>query len=290
MKKLTFILVTLFVSITLNAQELIAEYPLYQNGKDVTGNNTDMTIMHAPFQYEAIYSNGLYYGSHADGSHIQSPIIENFDFENFSFSLNFKIDEYSEGQMPVIMCGSGWRWLSVIIEDSMIGMVANDGADIVMSEFKIELDSWYLLGVSYNKTEGEAKIYLGGYLLKTLPVNELAHGDEASFVNSNGGIGITFKGYWRFFKIFNSEEAAGIDPGQLHKKVSITSFNQTIIVDVKDISDGNLLELFDLSGRKIGQYKLGSGENRILSPVSNEIIIVSVSNRLGQVVTKKISL
>jgi hypothetical protein len=289
MKKIfTIILLSMLTMVGLTAQELLAEYPLYQNGVDVTGNNTNMTILNAPFQYEAIYSNGIYNGNDPSGSLIQSPKINNFDFDNFSISIAFQIEEYPTGMMPVIMGGVAYRWMGVIIQDSLLGFTANDGSINEIGEKKVELNTWYDLVLAYNKTAGYAYVNLDGVNVLTVPVAELNTGDESVFVNLNGGIGLTFKGYWRFFKIFDSSGSANVHDQEFDNDIDIVSKNNQFIVNIDNNYNNVTLKLYDLSGKIAGEYNIQSGRNIVNYPSDNKILIAVFKTLDGRVASKKI--
>ena len=51
------------------------------------------------------------------------------------------------------------------------------------------------MSVTYNKADGEAKLYLDNVDVLTIEVDERVHGNDAHIVNSDGGSGFTYKGY-----------------------------------------------------------------------------------------------
>lgn len=286
-KVITISLFVLIAAFGANAQELLAEYPLYQNGKDVTGNNTDMTIINAPFQYEAIYSNGIYNGTDPSGSLIQTPLISDFNFDNFSLSLNFMIEDLDVA-MPIIVGGAGHSWIGAVFEFNKIGLLINDSL-VEMTDFEPEANTWYYLGLSYNKAEGYAYLHLNGYLLKSYAVEELYHDNESSFLNAHSHGELAYKGYWRFLKIFNSSEAAGVLNPSLEDDIAINSKKNRIIVDVSNNYNGITMNIFDLSGKVVGTYEMANGNNEIAYPSNSNIVIASFISKDGRVFNRKIT-
>jgi len=290
MKKLYSIVITLLVitQLNLNAQTLLASYPLTADGVDVTGNNTDMSISVAPFQNGGIYSNGIYYGNDPDnGSHIQSPQIADFDFDNLTVKVDFLLEEHTEFSMPIIMVGSSWRWLSAWMVEDKIALRVNNGSIQETSDVVVDLNQWHAVSVSYNKAEGKAMLYLNYELVLTLEVDELTHGENARVVNSDGGIGNTYKGYWRNLEVYNSSIVASVD-NQIMEDIEVNTFGDQLQVNIPFENNGISLQMFDLSGRNIGEYKLSQGTNSFSVPQGNNVIMVVLSDQKGNQSVRKL--
>lgn len=289
MKKLYFttIAIVLISFFNLNAQSLLAKYPLITDGIDITGNNTEMSISKAPFQNGGIYSNGIYSGDDTTGSYIQSPQIVDFDFDNLTIITEFLIEEHPEINEPIILIGSGWRWLSAWIEGNKIALKVNDGSFYEVSEVVINLNQWYTVAISYNKSEGKAKLHLDNELIITIEVEEITHGNDAFIVNSDGGIGKAYKGYWKNLEIHNSS-TLGIADNNRMENITVKTLGDQIQIDVPFENTGTSLQMFDISGRKIGEYKLVQGTNSFAVPKGNNIIMIVLNDQKGNRLARKL--
>lgn len=291
MKKLYSIVITLLVitNLNLNAQTLLASYPLTADGVDMTGNNSEMSISEAPFQNGGIYSNGIYYGNDPAGSHIQSPQIADFDFDNLTVKVDFFLEEHPEFSMPIIMCGTSWRWMSAWMFEDKIALKVNNGSIQETSEVVVDLNQWHTVSVSYNKAEGKAMLYLNYELVLTLEVAELTHGENARVVNSDGGIGNTYKGYWRNLDIYNSSVVASVD-NKIMESIDIKSLGGQVQINIPFDNNGIDLQMIDLSGRNIGEYKLSQGTNNIIVPQGNNVIMFVLTDQKGNQSVRKLGL
>lgn len=289
MKKIYFLAISiLLLSFSqLTGQTLLADYPLISDGVDITGNNGDMSISEAPFQNGGIYSNGIYYGNDPDGSHIQSPQIENFDFDNLTANIDFKLEEYPENRIPILMLGTSWRWLSAWMELDKIAIKVNNGSIYEISDVVVSLDEWHSLSLSYNKTEGKAKLFLNYELVLSVDVAELQHGDNARVVNSDGGSGIAYKGYWRNLKIYNSSVVAGISDQYLNE-INIHTVNGKLVVENPISRNPISMKVFDVNGRELADYKLTSGLSQFTLSCESQILLVVLTDESGNKITKKV--
>jgi len=289
MKKLYFLTIALAISslFNLNAQTLLAEFPLQSDGVDITGNNNDMTIQKAPFQNGGVYSNGIYYGNDTTGSHIQTPQINNFNFDDLAVRVDFLMEEYPEFEKPIIMVGTSWRWLSAWMEENKIGLRVNNGMIKDVSDVVVSLNEWHSVTVSYNKVEEKAWLHLDGSLILTLDVAELNHGENAIVVNSDGGIGNTYKGYWRNLEIHNSAIISGIGDKTIDN-ISVTARGSSLDVMVPD-GEGNIqLQVVDISGRQLGNYQLNEGSNSLNIESAKGLKVLVFKNQSGEQSVKKI--
>ena len=288
MKKLySIVIALLFITqLGLNAQTLLAEYPLVEDGVDATGKNTDMTISKASFQNDGIYSNGIYYGSDTTGSYISTPQIEGFNFDDLTIKVDFFIDEYPENNIPIIMAGTSWRWLSAWLDGDKIALKVNNGIFYVVSDVVIPLNQWQTVSISYSKAEGEAKLYLGSTLVVTIEVEEITNGGNARLVNSDGGIGKAYKGYWKNLKVYDAASVANIE-ANLMDNVSIKPLGNQIQIVVPFTSGDVNLQMFDMSGRNIGEFNLNQGKTFLNTPKGNNIIMFVLTDNKGNRLARK---
>ncbi len=291
MKKLYFFTIVLAIGtlFNLNAQTLLAEYPLVSDGVDITGNNGDMTILKAPFQNGGIYSNGIYYGSDTNGSHLQTTQINDFNFDDLAVRVDFQIEEYPEFEKPIIMLGTSWRWLSAWMEENKIGLRVNNGMIKDVSETVVSLNEWHTVTISYNKVEEKAWLHLDGSLILTLDVPELNHGENSSVVNSDGGIGESYKGYWKNLEIHNSAIISGID-NKSFDDIKLTARGSALDISIPEGNGNTKLQIFDVSGRLLGNYKLSEGFNSLDIESAKSLKVLVFSNQTGYKSVKKVIL
>ena len=291
MKKLYAIAISLLfvIQINLNAQTLLASYPLVADGIDVTGNNNELTIAKAPFQNGGIYSNGVYYGSDTTGSHIRSPQITDFDFDDLRITIDFMIEEYPEFSNPIIMCGMSWRWMSAWMIEDKIALKVNNGSFYEVSDVVVSLNEWNTLSLTYNKVDAEAKLYLNGSIVLTIVVEDLTHGENGQIVNSDGGVGKTYKGYWRNMEVYNSSIISSVDNAIL-EDIRISSYGNEVQVNIPFDNNGVDLDVYDISGRKLGDYKLYQGRNNLNVPQGNNLIMLVFNDKNGNKSDRKFSL
>lgn len=291
MKKLYFLTIALVLIsfLNLDAQTLLANYPLISDGVDVTGNNTEISIKKAPFQNGGIYSNGVYYGNDTTGSHIQSPQIVDFNFDDFTTNVDFLIEEHPEFDKPIIMMGTSWRWMSAWMSGDKIALKVNNGSFYEVSDVVVNLNEWYSVTISYNKADGEARLHLDGVLILTIEVAELIHGDNSRVVNSDGGIGNTYKGYWRNLEVHNTSSVASVDD-KIMENIVVKPFGKRVQVSVPFENNGISMQMFDLSGRNIGEYKLIQGTNSYAVPKTNSVVVFVFADQKGKRSVRKILL
>ncbi len=289
MKKLYFVAIIAFLlsGLNVNAQSLLANYPLISDGVDVTGNNSDMTIRKAPFQNGGIYSNGIYYGNDTTGSHITTPQINNFDFDNLAVKVDFLLEEYPENRMPVVMCGMGWRWLSAWMDDDKLAISANNGSIFEISDVTVNLNEWHAVTLTYNKNDGEIKLYFDNVDTLTFEVDELNQGNDARVLNSDGGGGRAYKGYWKNLEIHNSSVITHVNSMPL-QSISIKTDGNRIHVNNPLVNNGINLQMFDISGRLLAGYQLGMGTNSFNIPQENQVIMIVLDDQKGNRFTRKL--
>ncbi len=289
MKNIYFIsiAIVLFSFSNLNAQTLLAEYPLLSDGVDISGNNTEMTISKAPFQDGGIFSNGIYYGNDTTGSHIQSPQIVGFNFDDLTVKVDFLLEEYPEYSKPIILLGSSWRWMSIWMDEDKIALKVNNGSFYEISDVVISLNQWHTASVSYNKSEAKASLYVDDNLVLSIEVEELNHHEDGRLGNSDGGIGNTYLGYWKSLRIYDGSIVSKVEE-KLIENIRIQQSGHQVQIDVPFENAGTMLHMFDLSGRSIGDYTLKTGTNTFDVSQENQIVLFVLDDQKGNRLTRKI--
>lgn len=290
MKKFYSIAVVLLVitHLSLDAQTLIAKYPLLSNGVDSTGNNSEMSIRKAEFKNGGVYSNGIYYGNDTTGTFMATPHIEGFNFDDLTIKVEFLIEEYPELRMPIIMAGGSWRWMSAYIEGDKIALRVNNGRLYEVSDITVALDQWNSVSISYNKADGKAMLHLNDILVVIIDVEATNNDSNSQILCFDGGNGFSFKGYWRNLEMHNASIVSKVDYN-LMDKCSIKPFGNQVQVDVPFDDNGVSFQMFDISGRIIGENELNPGRTVFTVPKGNSIILFVLTDGKGHRLVKKLA-
>ncbi len=292
MKKIYLTLVITLLTIAgLQAQTLLAFYPLKSNGADTTGNNEDMFLKNASFSNGGVYSNGIYYGNDTMGSVIQTPAINKFDFNDFTVLLDFYVEEYPDFNKPIIIGGPSWRWLGAYLDEGgRLSLMANDGSDFFQTDEVVALNTWNTLALSYNKAEQQLRIYLNSKLITEGNVTDLTHNNDGKFINDHGGNGQTFKGYWRNLKIYNSSVVAGVAKNNELKGVEVLLIHNRLKVLVPPNEKSIEMQIIDMNGNKLNNTLLNTGPNELsISYLKTGNYLLVFRNKPGQQMVKKIT-
>ncbi len=188
-------------------EQLIAHYPLTENGNDSTSLNVAMTLHNAPFQNGGVYSNGGYvYSPGPDYCIVESPAINSFPFKSFSISMDFLVTE-KFGQ-PVWIIGKSCRWLGFSLSgDGTVAMLYNNW-DYLFTKKAYSVNKWHNAKISYDGTT--AKIFLDNEVAGSLkfgngyvPLNyDLCGPSDTEITVTNYSNGTVFKGYVKNLKVY----------------------------------------------------------------------------------------
>jgi len=290
MKKIFIISCLMLVAtITLNAQSsLLASYPLTENGIDTSGQNDPMLLKNVVFENGGVYSNGIYSGNDTTGSQILTPPFTTFDYNNFTVLLDFKIDSYPENREPIIIGGYLWRWIGAYIDDGKIAFMANDFSTYDVSEISVPLNQWNSIRLSYNKEVGECYFYFNNNLVSSYLIAEFNSGDDPRFGNEHGGLGKTFKGYWKNLVFYNSSSIDGIPESNTLNTISINVNRSFLSIDVPIHTNGVDLSIVDLQGRIVNTSQLKPGLNTIHLSQKDGVFLVILHKMNGERLARKI--
>ncbi len=97
---LVLVVATVILATTALAQEPIAYYPLASDAVDATGNHDDMDLVDCPFQDGGVYCNGSFWDFTC-----QTPVFNDMSLETFTYTVDFKIENYHSTNMPVMWLG-----------------------------------------------------------------------------------------------------------------------------------------------------------------------------------------
>lgn len=180
-------------SATSSHDEVIAHYPLTQDGIDETGNNPEMIILESLFQDGGIYSNGGY-----QVNSVETQTISDLNWKNFEVSVDFKVSEFPESTMSVFVIGGSYRNFAFDIEpDQTVSLNLKNGQKVSNSAQTYSLNKWHRAAISV--ADGKATLYLDRKLIvseKYKVVKGTPDFDRMVTNQDYGGSG-AFKGLWR---------------------------------------------------------------------------------------------
>jgi hypothetical protein len=201
--KFTFLFLSAFLSININAQSLLAHFPLTSNGNDTTGNGNFVTINKGVFGNDGVYFDGTYQVSYGVTNEI-----EGLKSMPFSISIDFKIDgTFSNGTYPVFVDGENRLAAFTIISNGSTmkaGVFANDNAVNATSSTTINPNTWYHAKLNYDRTK--LSLYIDNVFAVDLPVlivNRNGGATANAIYSQNTASTKTFKGWWKNLKVYN---------------------------------------------------------------------------------------
>ncbi len=282
----SFVLATTF---SINAQSsLMANYPLTENGVDISGQNDSLYLNNVTFQNGGAYSNGIYAGNDTTGSEIITPPFTTFDYDNFTVYLDFKIETYPENREPIIIGGYLWRWIGAYVDGDKLAFMANDFSLYEITDKSIPLNQWNKLRISFKKEDDKCSLFLNDSLVSDYTILEFSSGDDSRFVNNHGGSGNTFKGYWKNLVFYNSSNPEGIDEISPFDNISVSHSDEYLIVNVPDKSGNIVMDVFDVQGIMLKTAWLSKGVNHCTINLREGVYMLRFKNSKGAVSVKKI--
>jgi len=289
MKSILLFFVMLCITVSMaDAQSLMANYPLTQNGNDTTGQNDPMMLNNVVFENGGVYSNGIYYGDDTTGSEILTPPFPVFDYNNFTVLVDFYIDSYKEVREPIIIGGLLWRWIGAFIDDTKLAFMANDFLTYDVSDIVVPPDHWNKLRFSYSKDAGLCYFYFNNELVSSYEISEFNSGDDPRFGNSHTGVGETFKGYWRNLVFYNAASPEAVQNISSLSDITVNTRGDELIIDVPYSQPEVVMSITGLRGRSVKTVKLSAGFNTIDFSLAEGIYLVSFTNDRGAVYVKKV--
>jgi len=291
MKK-TILFISLFiVSVMIGRAQnsLMANYPLTENGEDVSGQNETMLLKNILFENGGIYSNGIYAGDDTTGSQILTPPFPTFDYNNFTVLLDFKIDFLPENRQAIIIGGLLWRWIGAYIDNGNIAFMANDFTIYDISDIKVPVNQWNTLRFSYDINIGNCYFYFNNVLVSTYSINEFNSGDDPRFGNAHTGQGDTFKGYWRNLIFHNAASPDGIPLTSSFKNITVSIQNNNLFIDLPSNLKKVNITITDMQGRIVKTAELNSGTNTISLSSTPKMYLVILHSSTGKKLVTKIT-
>ncbi len=291
MRKFTLVICLFFVSVIMvQAQgSLLANYPLTENGDDVSGQNETMLLKNILFENGGVYSNGIYAGDDTTGSQILTPPFPTFDYNNFTVLLDFKIDSLPENRQAIIIGGLLWRWIGAYIDDGKIVFMSNDFTTYDVSDIEVPVNQWNTLRFSYDITIGNCYFYFNNMLVSSYPIDEFNSGDDPRFGNAHTGQGDTFKGYWRNLIFHNAASPDGIPLTSSLSNITVYRRNNDLFIDLPSNLKKVNITITDMQGRIFKTAELNGGMNTFSLSTPPKMYLVILHSSTGESRVTKIT-
>ncbi|MEO6097237.1 MAG: cadherin-like beta sandwich domain-containing protein [Fibrobacteria bacterium] len=175
----------------------IAHYPLAGELKDITKKQGPFTVINAPFRSPGpgVTLAGIYPGSNpTTGTEVSTPDLAALNMEDFRITAEFSISALPAADMPVVIGGSGYRWMGARIESTgMLTLLTNNSA-LKVTTTAVSPTVKHTVLLRYSAASATAAIYLDGILAGSTPVSALTHGNSKNISTSNYSTGSAFKG------------------------------------------------------------------------------------------------
>jgi serine/threonine protein kinase len=193
--------------LVLDDSYLLAYYTLRNTLEDSQGNYSDIAINNAPFSGGGIFCNGIYrYSAEniTDYCLIETPVLWDFNYRDFTFSVDFNVSEFPQGDsMPVIVGGPWYRWIGVFLtSDGNVGMQYNND-NYMDCEGRYRRDTWHNLTLTYDGKVGRLYLDEEPVCKVDFKINTGGGDDDKIFTTTNYSIGATFRGIIRDLKIYS---------------------------------------------------------------------------------------
>ena len=164
------------------AQSLEADYPLFDDLADATGNHGDVILQGNPAPPTPpspgvpVCTNGIYVNL-VDGQDVRTPILNNFTLDSFIFILDFNVTEFPDAnggrpRMPILMGGNLSRFLGLYVDSGGFIGIKHNNSNYEWSTTAVLEGLWYTAELQYN--EGLASVFIDGQHAMTWDVGPLA--------------------------------------------------------------------------------------------------------------------
>ncbi len=228
----------------------LANYPLLDNGNDISGNYGPMTLTNTPFQNGGIYCNGVYlYSGLPDPCNAQTPLI-NLNINSLFIEVDFIVAE--KLSQPVIICGKSQRWLGLLLNSNGTVALTYNNGNYVNSILTYSLNKWHSARLCYDGSA--ARLYLDGLLACSVTVSLNYAASDTRIGITNFSSGKTFKGHLRNLKISKEVE----DPLNDIKEIEGAAINvypnpatDHFVIDFSNFQDyeGGMIKIISQHGR-----------------------------------------
>lgn len=283
-----------FFYFSISAQDLSnytleAHYPFSSNTSDATSNYNDATAVNISYGDGGIYSNGIYFGTDTSGSIIKTPNISGFTSNSFALQISFKPEE---NENLILIAGQSWRWIQLNITNDgnleVLASTTNGSAKVISTTSIVILDQWQTATILFNAATLNLDLYHDGALVASEIIDApLMYQDDFTFSNEHGGLGLTYKGFWKNLKVYNEDTSNVLEQIDFRTIVVYPAISNGII----NIRGNDLLEsvckIYNSSGLEVLKRSFLSDSNSLdLGTMANGLYYLKITKGHAEV-TKK---
>jgi len=198
------LLASLFTSAATAQLQVLAHYPLQTDLLDVTAQNGPITLggstPPAP-PSNGVCVNGIYLFN-AGGQDVRVPAIPSLDSTDFQIEVEFQIAALPAGSAPVLMAGSGWRWIGLYVQSNGILGLKYNNSLFTWSSTTVSSGIWYTATIKFEA--GTVQLYLNGGMIHQATLGLLNDGNNKNFTTNDFSNGRSHFGCIRNLTIANN--------------------------------------------------------------------------------------
>jgi hypothetical protein len=229
----------------------LAQYPLLTDLADATGNNGNATLSGSP--QPAPPANGVCLNLSQE---LRTPNLLTLDPTDFQIDVEFDLagfpDPFLSFLAPIIIGGSGSRWIAIVVRrDGTLGVKYNN-SNQSWSSTVLSLGTWYAASLRYES--GTVQLVLDGTLVHEAVIGPLNPGGDFSFWTRDYSLDSGHNGCIRNLAFYN--DTTLVSPTLARNRIlgagcyrSFTTFYQEF----------QTASAFDLSGTSLTLSNNGGG-------------------------------
>lgn len=183
--------------------QVLAHYPLQIDLLDATNQHGPITLGGATPPAppsNGVCVNGIYLFN-TGGQDVRTPLMPTLDSTDFQIDVEFQLAALPNGNAPVLMAGSGWRWIGIYVQtNGIIGLKYNNSL-FSWSSTTVSPDAWYAATIKFEN--GTAQLYLNGGLIHQATLGTLNDGNNKNFTTNDFSNARTHFGCIRNLRIAN---------------------------------------------------------------------------------------
>jgi hypothetical protein len=204
--------------------QVLASYTFEGSVTDVSSNSPSMIVTNAPFIDGALFLNGIYGPTNANGYVALAPV-PGLSYDSFTFRLEFKPASFTNSFINVVSAGPAFRWLGLSVEFGVLSLrlnLTNISWLFQFPEAQLATNDWNQIVISLNASTGRVLVFLNGVRLRDVQLNPgfrfnavgtASEQAEKVFNFNNYGNATSFHGSVDNFKVYNralSETEVGL--------------------------------------------------------------------------------
>lgn len=180
-----------------------AYYPLASDLLDATAQYGPMSLLGttppAP-PNNGVCVNGIYYYN-SGGQDVRTPIISTLTTTDFQVDVEFNITAMPAVRAPVLMGGTGWRWLGIYLQANGTVGIKYNNSNLAWSTTTLSTGIWYAASLRFEN--GIAQLRINNAIVLQMTVGALNDGNNKNFTTNDFSNGLSFNGCIRNLTISN---------------------------------------------------------------------------------------